>query len=135
MNATPDISMLSSPMANEMSRRGRQPAGPAAPTPRFDSLVRQAGSADGAYGPAAEEPAREAAEELVAFALVMPMMKMARNSPFKSELFHGGRGEKAFGNRLDQLLARRIVGGSNLPVVDAVHRQLTGPGAEVDHHA
>lgn len=88
-----------------------------------------------ARGGGEQTAARQAAEELVAVTFLSPLMKMARNDPFKSELFHGGQGEKAFGKRLDQHLARDMIDGMNLPLVDAVYGQLTiGFGKGVDRH-
>ena len=139
MNATPDISMFSGAMAGgAAAHRGRGPHAPSTPASasRFDALVRRAERAGTEVGPAdGDGSARESAEELIAFGLIAPLLKMARNDPFKSELFHGGQGEKAFGNQLDQRIARHIVDGMNLPIVDAVHRRITaGQGGEVDQH-
>jgi Rod binding domain-containing protein len=39
------------------------------------------------------------------------MLKQMRNSPFKSDLFDGGRGGEAFANQLDQKLAERMASG------------------------
>ncbi len=39
------------------------------------------------------------------------MLKQMRNSPFKSELFSGGRGGQVFQNQLDQKLAERMTSG------------------------
>jgi Rod binding domain-containing protein len=39
------------------------------------------------------------------------MLKQMRNSPFKSDLFDGGRGGQAFQAQLDQRLAERMANG------------------------
>jgi Rod binding domain-containing protein len=39
------------------------------------------------------------------------MLKQMRESPFKSDLFNGGRGGEAFANQLDQRLAERMANG------------------------
>lgn len=72
-------------------------------------------------------PAREAAEQLVATALINPLLAQMRNDPFRSEFFHGGFAEDAFGSQLDTILADRVTRGSNLPIVDALERYLTRP--------
>lgn len=82
---------------------------------------------------AQQEQARRAAEELVAFGFVLPMMKQARDSAFKSDLMHG-KGEDAFAGQLDQHLARSIVRRMDTSLVDAVERRMTGRGQEVDRH-
>jgi len=69
--------------------------------------------------------AREAAEQLVASAFILPLLTQLRNDPFKSELLHGGRGEQMFGQQLDTVIADRIVKKSNLPIVDSLYRSIT----------
>lgn len=76
------------------------------------------------HGP--RKRARDAASQLVATALVQPVLAELRSSPFKSELFHGGRGEEVFGQQLDTLLAERIAGSPGFAASDAVARQLSG---------
>ncbi|NJL32278.1 MAG: hypothetical protein HC898_12040 [Phycisphaerales bacterium] len=77
-----------------------------------------------------EELVRQTAEELVSTALVKPLLGQLRNDPFKSELFHGGQAEDAFGEQMDTLLADRMVKGTRLPVVDAVYRTLMERGGK-----
>lgn len=50
---------------------------------------------------------RQAAGEVVGAVFFAPMLKMARECPFKGEYGHGGRGEEVFGAQLDMELARR----------------------------
>jgi len=50
---------------------------------------------------------RQAVSELVGATFYGPLMKMARNNPFKGKIGHGGRGEEMFGAQLDMELARR----------------------------
>lgn len=40
------------------------------------------------------------------------MLKQMRNSPFKNEMFEGGRGGQAFAGQLDQQIAERLSNGS-----------------------
>lgn len=66
----------------------------------------------------------EAAQQLVSIALVQPVLAQMRRDPFRTEMFHGGFAEDAFGARLDSILAERITQRSNLPLVDAIERTL-----------
>jgi Rod binding domain-containing protein len=96
------------------------------------------------------DPARNTAKELIAQGFILPMLKMARESEFKTGMFHGGQGEKAFGAQLDERLARRVAEQVAPGLVDAVYRKVhnnggagatgdgapaqTQPGREVDRH-
>lgn len=71
---------------------------------------------------------REAAQQFVASAFLKPMFAQVRNSPFKSDLMHGGQGEQMFGEQLDTHLADRMVQRMNFPLVDAVERYMLGSG-------
>ncbi len=64
------------------------------------------------------------ATELVATTFIQPMFAMLRNDPLRSELFPESSGEKMFGPMLDAELAKRIVSSGNLPLTNAVVRQL-----------
>ncbi|MBI1367589.1 MAG: hypothetical protein GC162_02930 [Planctomycetes bacterium] len=89
-----------------------------------------------------DQQVRDAATEMVSMALVLPMLKMARNDPFKSDLFHGGQGEDAFGAQLDQIRAQQVAGSVSTNLVEAVYRQFGGKiaaaagaaGKGVDRH-
>ena len=87
-----------------------------------------------AQGSSGNPEAREAAEQLVASALLMPLLKEARNSTLKGELFHGGRGEEAFGQQLDTILADRMVQAANFPLVDRLVQTLTTAGRPQPSH-
>ncbi|MCC6580835.1 MAG: hypothetical protein IT440_10370 [Phycisphaeraceae bacterium] len=69
---------------------------------------------------------RQAAEQLVASTLVMPILSQMRQDPFRTEMFHGGFGEDAFNQQLDTVLSDRIVKGSHFSVVEAVCRRIAG---------
>lgn len=73
------------------------------------------------------ERTRTAAEQMVAGLFVQPMLDAAMESPFGEGPFAPGAGEKAFRPLLNQRLADGIVGASNLPLVDAIVRQIA-PG-------
>ena len=73
-----------------------------------------------------KEEILQAAQQLVASALVLPMLAQTRDSAFKSEMFHGGFSEDAFGSQLDTHLADRMVAKSNFSVVDAIYQKMIG---------
>lgn len=90
-----------------------------------------------------EDELRTSAEELVSHGFIQPLMKMMREDPFKTDLFHGGSGEDMFAQQLDQQLAGDMVSGMKLPIVDAVYDRFAGytqkgptaaAGGKVDHH-
>ena len=75
--------------------------------------------------------AREAAEQLVASTLIIPVLSQARKDPFKSEMFHGGFAEDAFGAQLDTMFADQIAGGQGMqPLVNMIYDKLTGDGVQ-----
>lgn len=74
--------------------------------------------------PATRAKLREAAEQFVASALVLPMLQGMREDPFRSDLFHGGMGEDTFQSQLDTILADRITSQSRFPLVDLIMEQV-----------
>jgi hypothetical protein len=89
---------------------------PSAPSPGEQSSPTSPGGRGG--------KAYEAAQDLVSITFVLPMFAQAREEPFKSDLFHGGQGEKLFGARLDEIMADRVTRSMRLPMVDAVYRKI-----------
>lgn len=73
------------------------------------------------------EMAREAATQLVAEALIMPVLESLRDSPMLRPPFAPGFAEKRFAPLLDQQIADRIVGASNFSLVDQIVDRLLGP--------
>jgi len=71
----------------------------------------------------------ETARKLVAQTFYGTMLKQMRNSPFKSEMFEGGRGGQAFAPLLDQRLAEHMAGSSDSHLVNAIARKLEGKAA------
>jgi len=67
---------------------------------------------------------RQAIDEVVGATFYGPMLKMARDNPFKGEFGHGGRGEEIFGAQLDMELARRASHASRNGLSDAIYRRL-----------
>mgnify|MGYP006273423515 CR=1 FL=1 len=76
------------------------------------------GTADAGGGD--EAALRASAEELVGMALFLPLLKQARENPFRTDLFHGGQGEDAFAARLDEELADRLAKRSGGELVEAI---------------
>lgn len=63
---------------------------------------------------------RQVADELVGATFFGPMLKMARDNPFKGTIGHGGRGEEIFGAQLDMALARRASSSWKSDLSDAI---------------
>ena len=105
-----------SPAANQAERAERDQAR------AFAERLGQFQRAEDSEG----DPARNTAKELIAKGLVAPMLKMARESAFKTSMFHGGQGEKAFGGQLDQRLARKVADHVAPELVEAVYQKING---------
>lgn len=74
--------------------------------------------------------AKEAAEEFVSTAFVMPLLKQLRSGGVMGQLpppFGPGPGEKQFRQLADTQVSRGIVRGSNWPLVDTITHSLTRP--------
>ena len=68
---------------------------------------------------------RTAVQEVVGTTFLGEMLKIARSSPLRTELFHGGRGEEIFRAQLDGELARRAGGAMQSGLSDAIYRRLS----------
>ncbi len=78
---------------------------------------------------------REVAVQFVGMGLFLPILSAARNGPFRTDLFHGGFAEDAFGSRMDQRMADEMARGDVTGLVDAiVDRYGRMTGREVDRH-
>lgn len=73
--------------------------------------------------PANESQARDAARNLIAHALVLPILKQFRETNNAAAPFAPNQAERAFGSVMDQELASRLV-SSKWGLVDAVARRL-----------
>jgi Rod binding domain-containing protein len=62
------------------------------------------------------------------------MLKQARESPFRSELFEGGRGGQAFGSLYDQHLAEHLARGSGKKLVRSIVRKIEANQAYAKQH-
>ncbi len=74
--------------------------------------------------PVSHSDARKEAQTFVSQAFFGTLLKQMRNSPFKSELFSGGRGGEAFGSLYDQQLADRMATGVGSKLVDSIVRKM-----------
>lgn len=101
---------------------------PTVGTPRADGKD-FAAMIESSQAPAKDE-AREAADQLVATAFILPLLEQARNDPFKSDMFHGGRGEDIFGQQLDVIFADGITKSAHFGISDALVRQFQNPTSE-----
>ena len=72
----------------------------------------------------ADNDARKQAQTFVSQAFFGTILKQMRESPFKSELFSGGRGGEAFGSMYDQQLAERMANGAGSKLVNSIVRKL-----------
>jgi len=81
----------------------------------------------------AHDKVTETARKLVAQTFYGTLLKQMRNSPFKSELFEGGRGGQAFSPLLDQHLAEHMTRATDNHLVNAIARKLEGKAAYQQH--
>jgi hypothetical protein len=70
------------------------------------------------------EKIQETARKWVAQTFFGTMLKQMRESPFKSELFSGGRGGQAFSTLLDQHLADHMSRAAGSKLVNAIARKI-----------
>lgn len=77
---------------------------------RFEAMLRNTRQGEGSATGVDDrnQQLETAAEQLLAMAFYQPLLKQAREVPFKSDLFHGGFGEDAFGAQWDQAIAERL---------------------------
>ena len=80
---------------------------------RFATMLEEVKTKDG-------DAQREAAEQLVGIALFLPLLKQARENPFKTDLFHGGPGEERFASQFDQQIADRLAQRWAGPIVESM---------------
>jgi hypothetical protein len=91
---------------------------------RFESLMRQMEG-----GAAKSDELREAAQELVGMTFILPLLKQARQDPFRTPMFHGGFAEDAFGAQLDEQVALGMSRRMDGPLVDAIYRKFARQAA------
>ncbi len=71
--------------------------------------------------------ARQAATELVASALLVPVLDAMYERPLAEPPFAPTAAEKRFAPMLSQHMADRIIGAANFPLVDTILDRLLGP--------
>ena len=88
----------------------------------FGAVLKNASAAD---QPANVDPKlMRVAKDLVGLTMIYPVLKIAQNDPFKSELFHGGSAEETFQQQLNDRLAQRITDRVDMPLLQAIYRKL-----------
>ncbi|HSV12619.1 MAG TPA: rod-binding protein [Tepidisphaeraceae bacterium] len=70
-----------------------------------------------------------ATQKWVAQTFYGAMLKQMRNSPFKSEMFEGGRGGQAFNEMFDQHMAEHMARGAGSKLVKAIVRKTEAAAA------
>lgn len=70
------------------------------------------------------EEIEEVAAQFVATVFYQPLFQMMRDDPFRSELFHGGHGERVFEGQLHAEMAERMARADSLPLVGAITDRL-----------
>ena len=87
-------------------------------TSSFEALLTAAGRRQQA------EQAREAAQQMVASAFIMPGLAELRESPFLTGPFAPGAAERRFGPLLDQHVADGITASHRFPLTDQITEHL-----------
>jgi Rod binding domain-containing protein len=75
-------------------------------------------------GQSRAEQLREAAGQLVSTAFLLPLMKQARSSVFKTDLFGGGFDQDAMQEKLDVHFADAVANSDRFPLTDALVKHL-----------
>lgn len=71
----------------------------------------------------------EQTQKWVAQSFYGELLKQVRNSPFKSEMFSGGRGGEAFGSLQDQQMSEHMTRGAGKKLVNAIVRKIEAAAA------
>ena len=95
---------------------------------RHGDLTRPPATDDQPSGLKTPSRAREAAESLVAHALVLPVLKSLRETNSAAPPFAPGAHERTFGAMADIRMADHLVRASRFPLVEAVERWLVKHG-------
>jgi len=94
------------------------------PTQSFEKFLNPRDAATDRVTSSMADKTQELAQELVAITLFQPIFAQMRDDPFRSDMFHGGQVEDAFGPQLDAILSERIAQSTNFPIVEAIHRRM-----------
>lgn len=95
---------------------------------RFASVLSRAHTRVGEKATRPQERAREAAQQLVATAFVLPVLKQLRDTNNAAEPFKPNPAEKSFGRLMDTELSQRIVSSRGWALVDRVADTLLKKG-------
>ncbi|MEL6328903.1 MAG: hypothetical protein AAFR38_04520 [Planctomycetota bacterium] len=111
---------------------GRLTAASSNATETFESVLGRSSEAIGAESSLAERErvARQAAEQLVAVALVQPMLEMARAGYDPAPPFHQTAADKQFGAITDATTALDIVRSADWAVVDRLAQDVLRSASE-----
>lgn len=101
----------------------------AASTARQRGQARPLALAPGTGQPTLEAELTKQVEIFVAGSFFGTMLKQMRDSPFRSELFGGGRAGSAYDAMYHQVLAERMGRGVGRGLVRSIVRRIMGPGA------
>jgi len=85
--------------------------------------------ARGVRSPTQHDKVTKQAQNWVSQTFFGTMLKQMRNSPFKSDIFSGGRGGEAFGSLYDLQLAQRMSRGAGSKLVNSIVRQIEAKNA------
>ena len=98
-----------------------------APVQTFPTLPVQHGFAVRKAPLTQHQKIQKQAQKLVADAFYGTLMRQMHDSPFKSDLFSGGRGGEAFQGLLDQKLSDHMAAATHNPLVHAITHTLERP--------
>ncbi|MBC7783355.1 MAG: rod-binding protein [Burkholderiales bacterium] len=73
--------------------------------------------------PTPQDVLEKSARDLVGQTFFGTLLKQMRDSPFKSDLFSGGRGEQAFAPMYDSIMASRLTQGAGQKLVTQIVRK------------
>ncbi len=81
--------------------------------------------------PTTNEILHKKASDLVGTTFFGTMLKQMRESPFKSDIMSGGRGEQAFGPMYDTIIAQRLARGAGQKLVRPIVKKFAKQAADV----
>ena len=72
------------------------------------------------------EEAREAAAQWVGVAFFQPLLDQMQDDPLRTDLFHGGYGERVWSQELNSILRERMAEASSFELADVIVDRLMG---------
>ncbi len=81
------------------------------------------------YTPEQIEEARDAAAQWVGVAFFQPLLDQMQNDPLRTDLFHGGYGERVWSQELNTILRERMAEASSFELAEVIVDRLMGPQA------